>query len=137
MLLYNGEMGEPCGTPTFVGTTCPLTCAPTVSVCLISFSRLPSAIRLAISVISLRCGILVKYAWKSISTTLQARLYRSSRIAMDACLGSVRDVWICHAWHIHLFRRNPILRVDWAGCRERDGPFPRRVQCPQCKMSSG
>ena len=24
MLLYNGEIGEPCGTPPFVGTTCPL-----------------------------------------------------------------------------------------------------------------
>ena len=60
MLLYNGEIGEPCGTPTFVGTTCPLTYAPTVSVCLISFSRLPSAIRLVISIISFRCGILVK-----------------------------------------------------------------------------
>ena len=53
MLLYNGEIGEPCGTPTFVGTTCPLICTPTVSVCLISFSRLPSAIRFVISVISL------------------------------------------------------------------------------------
>ena len=36
MLLYNGEMGEPCGTPTFVGTTCPCSCTPTFSVCLIS-----------------------------------------------------------------------------------------------------
>src|SRR5215831_7657711 len=49
MLLYNGEIGEPCGTPTFVGITCPLSYTPTVSVCLISFSRLPSAIRLVIS----------------------------------------------------------------------------------------
>ena len=28
MLLYNGEIGEPCGTPTFVGTTCPLLLHP-------------------------------------------------------------------------------------------------------------
>ena len=41
-----------------------------------------------ISFISLRCGMLVKYDLKSISTTPQARLYRSSRIAMDACLAS-------------------------------------------------
>jgi hypothetical protein len=30
-----------------------------------------------------------------------------------------------------------ILRVDLAGCRKRDGPFPIRGQCPQCKMSAG
>src|SRR5262252_8539612 len=81
MLLYNGEIGEPCGTPTFVGLTWPLSYTPTFSVCLISLRRLPSAIRLAISVRSLRCGMLVKYALKSISTTPQARLYRSSRAA--------------------------------------------------------
>ena len=88
MLLYQGEIGEPCGTPTFVGTTCPFSCTPTFSVCLISFSRLPSAIRCVISFMSLRCGMLVKYDLKSTSTTPQARWYRSSRIAMDACLAS-------------------------------------------------
>jgi hypothetical protein len=41
-----------------------------------------------INIISFRCGRLVKYNWKSISTTLQARLYRSLRIAMEACLAS-------------------------------------------------
>lgn len=30
-----------------------------------------------------------------------------------------------------------LLRADLAGCRERDGPFPLRVQCPQFTMSSG
>ena len=76
------------GTPTVVGLPWPLLYTPTFSVCLISLRRLPSAIRLAISVMSLRCGMLVKYDLKSISTTLQARLYRSARIARDACLAS-------------------------------------------------
>ena len=49
MLLDNGESGAPCGTPTVVGTTCPWSLTPTLSVCLISFSILPSAIRLVIS----------------------------------------------------------------------------------------
>jgi hypothetical protein len=88
MWLYNGEVGEPCGTPTVVGTTCPWSLTPPLSVCLISFSILPSAIRLVISQTSLRCGMLLQYDVKSLSTTPQARLYRSSRIATDACLAS-------------------------------------------------
>ena len=60
MLLYNGEIGDPCGTPIFVGFTCPVSQMPTFSVCLINFSILPSAILLVISFISLPCGILVK-----------------------------------------------------------------------------
>ena len=59
MLLYNGEIGDPWGTPIFVVATRPLSQMPTFSVCFINFSILPSAIRLVISFISLPCGILV------------------------------------------------------------------------------
>ena len=59
MLLYNGEIGEPCGTPIFVGATSPCFQTPTFSVCLLNFSILPSAIRLVISFKSLPCGRLV------------------------------------------------------------------------------
>jgi hypothetical protein len=67
MLLYNGEMGEPCGTPIFVGFTCPFSQMPAFNVCLINFSILPSAIRLVISFISFPYGIPVKYDWKLFS----------------------------------------------------------------------
>src|SRR5260363_8186 len=59
MLLYNGEVGEPCGTPIFVGCTLPLWLMPILSVCLINFSRLPSDILRLISSRSLLCGIRV------------------------------------------------------------------------------
>src|SRR4029453_13006422 len=74
--------------PPCVGTTCPLLATPTVSVGVLSGSRLPSALRLVLSVSRVRGGILVQDAWQSLATTPQARLYRSARSASAACLAS-------------------------------------------------
>jgi hypothetical protein len=87
-LLYTGELGEPWGTPLFVGATCPCSQLPTFSVCLLHFRILPSALRWGLSFLSLPCGILGKEDLKSIATTPQACLYRSSRIASVACPAS-------------------------------------------------
>ena len=88
LLRYTGEIGEPCGPPTVVGTTCPWSWTPTLSRCLISCLILPAAIRLVTSLTSVRCGMLLKDDWQSSSTTPQARVYRSSRIATAACWAS-------------------------------------------------